>query len=416
VRRGTCSRLAREGEADVTAVRPGTVPFFDISDPAFSVASDEVRRAREQSWYARTNYGLAILRYDEVSRLLKDRRLCQGSRRWAESNGVSGPWADWWRLMVLNLEGEDHARLRRLLSPAFSPRLLESLVPRFRELANELIDGFVHDGRCEFVSQFAEPYAAQVIAIVLGIPRCEWRAMAEMSSTLGLAMAVTIKDHLAEIEAALEGLYRYADSLIADRLQHPRDDFITRLVHAQSDDDRLTHEELRVHIVLLIHGGMDTTRNQLGLGMQTFLEHPDQWELLARRPELGRAAVEEMMRVNPTTTWVTREALEELEFEGLVIEAGTVIHLFAASAGTDPRVIPDGVFDITAERPRHFGFGGGLHHCIGHFIARSDMSEALPLLARRLKQPRLDGVARSLPASGNTGPIELPIAFSARRG
>jgi cytochrome P450 len=111
---------------------------------------------------------------------------------------------------------------------------------------------------------------------------------------------------------------------------------------------------------------------------------------------------------------VTREALEDLEFEGLEISAGTVIHLFAASAGTDPRAVSDGAFDITAERPKQFGFGGGIHHCIGHFIARSDMSEALPLLARRLKEPHVDGQVRSLPASGNTGPIELPIAFSAR--
>jgi len=77
-------------------------------------------------------------------------------------------------------------------------------------------------------------------------------------------------------------------------------------------------------------------------------------------------------------------------------------------------VVGDGAFDITAERPKHFGFGGGPHQCIGHFIARSDMSEALALLAQRLKHPRLDGEAPSLPASGNTGPIELPIAFSAR--
>jgi cytochrome P450 len=390
------------------------VPYFDMLDPAFSITSEQVLEARERSWYARTNYGIAVLRYEEVNNLLKDRRLSQGSRQWAELNGVSGPWADWWHQMVLNLEGEDHARLRKLLNPAFSPRLLESLVPRFQELANELIDGFIDAGRCEFMSQFAEPYAAQVIAILLGIPRSEWRVLAEMSNTLGLAMVVTIKDDLPQIEAALEGLYGYADALISDRLEHPQDDFMTRLVQAQSDEDRLSREELRVHVVLLIHGGMDTTRNQLGLGMEAFLEHPDQWELLARRPELGKAAVEEMMRVAPTTTWVTREALEDFEFEGLSIEAGTVVHLFAASAGTDPRVVPDGAFDITAERPKHFGFGGGRHHCIGHFIARSDMSEALPLLSRRLKNPVLDGQVRSLPASGNTGPIELPIAFSAR--
>jgi cytochrome P450 len=119
------------------------------------------------------------------------------------------------------------------------------------------------------------------------------------------------------------------------------------------------------------------------------------------------------MRLNPTVTWVTREATEDFNFQGLDIAEGTTIHLFSQSAGSDPRVFEEPGFDMTAERPRHFGFGGGRHHCIGHFVARMDMSEALKLLARRLRDPRVDGEVKSLPRSGNTGPIELPIAFTA---
>ena len=101
------------------------------------------------------------------------------------------------------------------------------------------------------------------------------------------------------------------------------------------------------------------------------------------------------MRVNPTTRWVTREALETFEFEGLTIEQGTTVHLITEAAGTDPRAFPDAGFDITAEgRKPHFGFGGGAHHCLGHFVARSDMSEALPLLARRMPNVRADGARR----------------------
>ena len=158
-------------------------------------------------------------------------------------------------------------------------------------------------------------------------------------------------------------------------------------------------------------GGMDTTRNQLGLAIQTFLGHPDQWRLLAERPELGRQAVEEVMRVNPTITWVTREACEDFEFEGLAVAAGTTLHLLTEPAGTDPRRFGEAPFEISAKRPRHFGFGAGIHHCIGHHLARTDMAEALPLLARRLRNPRLAGEVRSLPPSGNTGPIALPLAF-----
>ncbi|GAA2457602.1 cytochrome P450 [Actinomadura vinacea] len=390
--------------------------YFNIADPAFSVQSDEVRRAREDGWYARTNYGIAVLRYDEVSRLLKHPKLRQGSVKWPEHHGITaGPFAEWWSNWVLNKEGEDHHRLRRLMNPAFSRRLISGLVPRFRALAEELIDSFAEPDRCEFVTEFAEPYAARVIAIMLGLPEPEWPVIARDSAAIGLVMGVTIAADLPRIEAALDSLYGYVDELIDDRLREPRDDFVTRLVQAERDRDRLSRAELRDSMILLIFGGFDTTRNQLGLAMQTFMRHPGQWALLGERPELGGAAVEEVMRVNPTTTWVTREALEDFTFQGLDIAGGTTVHLFTESAGTDPRAVPDESFDITAERPPHFGFGGGAHHCLGHFVARCDMSEALPLLARRMRDPRPGGEVRSLPLSGNTGPITLPIAFTPPR-
>jgi cytochrome P450 len=390
-------------------------PYLDLSDPEFSIDSEQVAEARERSWYARTNYGLAVLRYEEVGLLLKDRRLRQGSWAWPALNGVeAGPLVEWWNRSLLNLEGEDHRRLRKLLNPAFTPGLVNGLAPRFRELANELVDGFADRGRCEFVTEFAEPYAARVIATMLGIPESEWERLAQLSSDLGLFLGVTIAEDLDRIEAGLEGLYGYADELIAERGGTEADDFVTGLINAQVDEERLTQDELRVSIVLLVFGGMDTTRNQLGLAMQTFMAHPGQWRLLAERPELGPAAVEEVMRVNPTVTWITREALEDLTFRGLEIPAGTTIHLLSGAAGSDPRAFPEPAFDITAEdRPRHYGFGGGVHHCIGHFVARGDMSEALPILASRMHDPRPDGDVRSLPRSGNTGPVELPVAFDA---
>jgi cytochrome P450 len=395
----------------VTTTAPDA-PYLDTSDPSFSTRSEEVQAAREQSWYARTNYGIAVLRYDEVSRLIKDPRLRGGLRNWPAANGVAGPWAEWWTSAIGSHEGADHDRLRRLLKPAFSRTLISGLVPRFQGLANELIDGFIDRRRCEFMSEFAEPYAARVIAIMLGLPESEWKQLAEWSATLGLGITVKVKESLGEIEEALERLYEYADEIISDRERHPKDDFMTRLVQAQYDEDGLSRDELRVHVVFLIFGGMDTTRKQLGLALETFIEHPAQWELLAHHPELGGAAVEEVMRVSPTATWVSREALEDFEFQGLEIEAGTVIYLFSSSAGTDPRAFGQPGLDITAERAPHFGFGGGVHHCIGSFVARTDMSVALPLLARRLKDPRIEGEVRSLPGSSGTGPIELPIAFT----
>jgi cytochrome P450 len=400
----------------MTANPTDAVPYFDITRPGFSIKSAEVYAARERSWYARTNYGLAVLRYDEVSRLAKHPKLRQGSVAWPAHNGVTtGLFARWWAAWLLNLEGEEHRRLRQLMNPAFSPRLVTTLVPRFRALAAGLTDGFADTGRCEFVTDFGSPYAARVIAIMLGIPETEAAAIARDSAVIGLALGVTLREDLPRIEQALASLYGYADELIADRRRHDRGDVVSALTRATSEDGDLSDDELRDGLVLLVFGGYDTTRNQLGLAMQTFLAHPDQWRLLAERPELGRAAVEEVMRVNPTVTWVTREALEDFTFDGLDIAAGTTVQLFAQCAGTDPRAFSPAGFDITAKRKPHFGFGAGIHHCIGHYVARRDMAEALPLLARRMREPRIDGEARWLPDSGNTGPVSLPLAFTPAR-
>ena len=398
----------------MTVTASSAVPHLDVTDPTFSITSDEVKAAREQNWYATTPYGIAVLRYDELSRLMKHPKLRQGSVAWPAHHGVTtGPLAQWWQSWILNKEGEEHHRLRRLMNPAFSPKLIGGLVPRFQALGNELIDGFHRSDSCEFISEFADPYAARVIAIMLGIPEEEWPIISREAATIGLALSVTIRSELPRIEAALGHLYDYADDLIADRRAHPKDDFVTTLVNAsRSEDGKLSDTELRDGIVLLIFGGYDTTRNQLGLAMQTFMNHPDQWELLAQRPELGRAAVEEVMRVNPTVRWVTREVLEPFTYQDLDFGPGTTVHMFSESAGTDPRVFGEPSFDITAERKPHYGFGGGAHHCLGHFVARSDMSEALPLLARRLRSPQPMPGATWLPDSGNTGPTRLPISFT----
>lgn len=389
---------------------------LDVSDPSFSITSEEVHAARESNWYAHTPYGIAVLRYEEMSRLLKHPKLRQGSVAWPAHNGVTeGPFARWWGSWILNKEGADHHRLRRLMNPAFSPKLIGGLVPRFQALAGELVDSFYHEDHCEFVSEFAEPYAARVIAIMLGLPEEEWPVIAKESGTIGLAMGVTIRDDLPNIEAALARLYDYADDMIADRRANPREDFVTALVTAsRAGDARLNDDELRDGLVLLVFGGFDTTRNQLGLALQTFSRHPDQWNLLAERPDLGGAAVEEVMRVNPTVRWVTREVLADFQYQDLLFKAGTTVHLYSESAGTDPRVFTGG-FDITAERKPHLGFGGGAHHCLGHFVARSDMSEALPLLARRMRDIRLLPDDVWLPDSGNTGPVRMPIAFTPGR-
>lgn len=398
--------------SDVTAVADAA-PYLDISDPSFSIRSKAVAEARDASWYARTPYGMAVLRYDDVQKLLRHPKLRQGSYRWPSLNGVGGLFARWWESMLLSQEGETHARLRRMGNPAFSPKLIGSLQPKFTELANMLIDRFIGKGECDFIAEFTEPYATGVICDLLGLPFDKWRELADIAADMGLALGVTFKQDLATIDAATQRIFDYAEELVLLRQAEPSDDFIGMLVKANAETDQLSDQEMLDMIVLAIFGGIDTTRNQLGLAMATFVEHPEQWALLGEQPDLARAAVEEVMRVRPTITWVTREATETFTHNDTEIPAGTTLHLFSQSAGSDPAVFPEPEFDIAAKRKPHFGFGGGAHHCMGHFIARGDMTEALKLLSQRLKNPRFNGEVKWLPDSGNTGAITLPIAFDA---
>jgi len=390
------------------------VTSFDLTDPEFDVTGPAVHEAREASWYVETTWGWAVLRYDEASALLRDRRFRQGNARWPEQNGVQdGPFPAWWRETLLSLEGDDHARIRRLLMPAFRNKTIAAMRPRFQELANELVDGFVERGEVEFIGEFAEPYAARIICQLLGLPEDHWAQVAHWADDLGASFSIDVGNQVPRIETALDGLRGYVDEVIADREASPRDDLVTTLVQAVDEDgDRLSRHELDVALVFLAFAGMETTRNQLGLALQTLLRHPDQWRLLGERPDLGGNAVEEVMRVNPTVTWVTREALEDLDFRGLRIPRGGIVQTFSHAAGTDPQAMPDPSFDITAARPPHHGFGAGIHHCLGHFVARTDMAVALPLLARRMPDARPDGPGDWMPISGNTGARRFPIRFA----
>jgi cytochrome P450 len=396
---------------------PARVPaYLDLADPAFDVTSAAVHEAREQDWYAETPYGWAVLRYEQGTAVLKDRRFQQGNARWPAQNGVhDGPFVAWWAETLLSLEGADHLRLRRLLGPAFRSRAIEAMRPQFQQLAGELVDAFAGRGTCEFVSEFAEPYAARVLCLLLGLPESEWPQVAHWADDLGKSFGIQLKRDLPRIEAALAGLTGYVEEVVADRRTSPRDDLVSTLVLAHDQDDALSQRELVVGLVFLAFAGMETTRNQLGLALQTFLRHPGQWALLAARPELGAAAVEEVMRVNPTVTWVTREAVEDVDLFGLHVPAGGIVQVLSHASGTDPRAMGEQPgFDITAaDRPPHSGFGGGVHHCLGHFVARTDMSVALPLLARRMPEVEADGPGEWLPVSGNTGPVRFPLRFRA---
>lgn len=389
------------------------VPNLDLKAADFSIRSEIVMAARENHWYATTPFGVAILRYEDANALQNDKRLHQGTRRWPQHNGIESELLiPWWNEMMLSLEGEDHIRIRKLANPAFSPRIIEALTPEFAKLANDLIDEFCENGSCEFMSEFAEAYSAKVITLLLGLPESLWREIADLATKLGYVFSVTIADDLPEIEEGLRGILKITQQLIDTHHELDEDSFISTMVQASVDGQKITERELLVMLSFIIFAGFDTTRNQIGLGMQTFINNRDQWSLLGERPELGRQAVEEVMRLNPTITWFTREAVEDFEYKDLEIKSGMTLQFFNVQIGSDENKYDPIKMDLIAQRAPHFGFGGGMHHCLGHYVARIDMQEAFKALAKRIPDFQIAAGAKYLPDSGNTGPIELPITFT----
>jgi cytochrome P450 len=392
--------------------------YLDVTDPAFRPDSAAVMAARSAHWCARTPVGFAVLRHDKLTALLTDRRLRQGTHRVLAAQGLTeGPLVEWMTSIILTVEGDDHTRLRRLVSRAFTPRAVAELRPRMREIAHELVDSFPTDGRVEFMDAFADPYPARVICELLGVPPELHEAFRGWANDLGLAFSYTAAANLQRIESALSGLYAATDALLAQRSAEPRADLLSALIAAEADGDHLSPEELRTMVATLLFAGQDTTRHQLGNAIAVLLRHPEQWALLARRPELAAQAVEEVVRVAPTTPVTGRVATEDIEVDGVEIPADSHLTMFLAAGNTDPAAFgadPDR-FDITVRRPAPLTFGAGIHYCLGANLARAEMAEALPLLARRLGPIQADGDPVWRPAMGIAGPVTLPIRTANRR-
>lgn len=389
------------------------LPHLNISDPSFSTRSVEIKKARDHSFCATTPFGLAILRYKEVGQLLRDRRLRQGSYAWPEKNKLTGSFGDFWKRSVIGQEGDYHRKLRDILVPSLSQDFIFSLTPKFEEIANSLCRNLKKKKSCEFMNEFARPFAGQAMCILLGLNKTDWKMISQDASDLGLAMGVNCKLHENIFNNAYERLADLSHDLIKRvRVGNDKTSFVARLYFQMNKVGGLSDLELSDLIVISIFGGVDTTRSQLGLGIVTFIKHPGEWVKLINDKSLASKAFDELIRERPTTTWVTREANQDFEFSGVNIKKGTTLHLLVHSSSRDLMRQESPIFDISVKRKKHFGFGGGSHHCVGHFMAKSDSVIALLALSSFMRKIQHNGDAILLPDSGNTSPITLPIKYT----
>jgi cytochrome P450 len=396
-------------------------PFLDLFSPEFQAdPARTVAALREQCPLIRTAIGVLIAGRATVLELLRDRSLHSSLLHLVRLQGVTeGPVFDMAASSLIALEGEDHTRIRRLVSRSFTPRAADGHRPFMRRLVSELVAGFAPAGECEFMTDFADHYPVQVIAHLLGVPRQDHPLFARWGNSLTHLLSFELSLYRREVEAAQASLAGYLQDLVADRRNRPRDDLVSELIAARDGQDRLSDAELLSLLGGLLFAGYDTTRNQLAVAMTVFSHHPADWARLGERPELAVGAVEEVMRVAGVVSVIPRITTRDLDVGEWRIPAGTLVSLSLAGANHDPSVYPDpDRFDVEALRPEgQIGFGAGAHHCLGASLARAEMQEALPILARSLRDMR---VAEAPPwrsaLGGIAGPLSLNLSFTPTAG
>jgi cytochrome P450 len=390
-----------------------------LDDP--NVGHEEARRASlataKEHWLARNIFGVSVLHYEDVVAMLRDKRWHSASGLILEMSGIDNPeWLASRRTSILSAEGDEHTRLRRLVGPAFSPRHADSLRPYMREVVNELLDGFTATGVADIAVDFCEPYPIPIICELFGAPKEDWQLFSRWATDIFRIFNGNLHEDMPAILQAQNELDAYLGELIEVRRSTPTDDLLSALISAEAEGDRLSREELLVMCEAILMAGTDTTRNQLGCSISLFARHPDQWKLLAERPELAPRAVEETMRYLGTVRGTGRIASEDIEYHDVLFPKGTFLAPSLATANYDDAVfVEPEVFDITKEpssKPQ-LTFGSGIHYCLGAALARAEQQEALTIMAQRLPDLEVTGEIVWKPATvGIFGPERLPIRFT----
>jgi hypothetical protein len=357
-----------------------------------------------------------VVGYDEARTALADPRLSKDMQaalaRDGEivAEGLPGPAL---ARHMLNVDGADHTRLRRLVSAAFSPGRVEAMQPRIAAIVDDLLDGIAAgdpDQPVDLVASFAFPMPYTVICDLLGIH-------GDLRAAFGTELrALVDSDEHARAVAAAAAVIAMLDELVAAKRRAPADDLVSALIAARDGDERLSEQELRSTIFQLVIAGHDTTTNLIGNGVVALHRHPDQLAAVLADPERIVPAVEEVMRFDPPAHHATfRYALEDLEVGSVTIPAGSQVLVGLAAANRDPArfAAPD---DLDVDRPdqRHIAFGHGIHHCLGARLARLEAREALGSLLRRFPRLRIAVPVDELRWSHGDGVVlrglaELPV-------
>jgi cytochrome P450 len=395
------------------------LPTFDHTDP--SLRDGRYRAAMaglrgHDGWLAAGPFGYITLDREAGEFFLRTKEAEFPGLTIAELFQIdSGPLHEEIVKNIINVNGDDHRRLRNLVNPALAPRAVDRYRPLMRGFLEQLLrDELPAAGEIDFVESFAKPYPSLTIAAVMGASLDDAPRLHHWSNWIQRQFdATSLMTERELIEQAVADFYEYEDELIARRRTTPGDDLISALILAEEEGDRLSDDELRNLILNILVGGVDTSQSQLAHAVRLLAEHPDQWEQLRSDPAgLALAAVDEALRYEPITPFTARITTDEIEHRGVTFPTGSIVLVSAWHAnreGLDPDE-----FDIAAERGRArvLTFGAGIHYCVGANLARAEMQEALVFLAEHVRTVELTGEPEFGTPSGIYGLGSLPVRLT----
>ena len=358
-----------------------------------------------------------LTRLDDVLAIYRNPRAVSNPRT-AEHFNHGGRGGAFYRMlseMMLFLEPEQHAFVRRIVMAAFTPRALAQVAPLTQEYADRLLDEVADAGSMDVVVDFAYQLPIRVIGHLLGVPDAEMGVIERHAYDFarGSEPAVEVDERTRRADVAAEGFGAYFADLVARRRADPGDDVLSALVSAEDGGERLSLEQVVATAVLLLQAGHETTTDMLGNGLVALFRNPDQLAWLRRNPDRVGEAVEELLRYDPTNQMNNRLLLDDVVIDDHVLPAGDQVAVVIGAANRDPAHFPE-PDRLKLDRPirQHAAFGYGAYYCVGATLARTELRVALSTLFDRLPglRPATDGFAwRS--TLRNRGPARLEVAW-----
>jgi cytochrome P450 len=352
------------------------------------------RRLRDEApVYRNERFGFfALSRFDDVDRASRDPATFSSAHGTVLELMTDEPYPD---APLIFLDPPEHTRLRALVSRAFTPRRVNELEDRIRELCADFLDRQVGRDGFDYVQDFAARLPSLVISSLFGVPLAEQDDVRHLIDTMFTIEPGVGTMNPTALQATAE-LNTYFAGLLDERRARPTDDMLSALNAAELrlDDGtvrRLSTPEAALFAVMLVSAGTETVARLLGWAAVTLAAHPDQRATLVADPTLVPNAVEELLRYEAPSPVQARYVTSPVELHGVTIPRGSKVLLLTGSAGRDERQYPDADrFDVRREFSTHLSFGYGVHFCLGAALARLESRIALEETLRRFPEWDVD--------------------------